>query len=280
MEKQRPSVTDPHRRHPAEDTTASSGSHPLSRSTVPSAQTPRVERTGDHHSRPGALPPAPGRLLHALTSPWFPTVLLAVLAVLTEQVVTNGPLLAVDRWVRTDTLQLVADNPYPSLNTLADRWTDFGSSPVSVTLLTLLTIVAAFRSRSLRPVLASVLAGIALSVTVIPGKILIGRPGPEGQLVGPGDWGWFPSGHTSTASICLGTATWLLALGCTSARVRRALYTCTTVLCTGVGICLIWCDYHWFLDVLAGWCLSGVVLWSLVRWAPRPNPLAAPPASR
>ena len=269
MEKQRPPVTDPHRRHTAEDTTASFGSHPLSRSTVRPAQTPRAQRTGDHQSHPGALPPAPGWLLRVLTSIWLPVSLLIVLGVLTEQVLTDGPLLAVDRWVRHTTLRLVADNPYPWLNNLAEWWTDLGSSGIAVTLLVAATLTATLRARSWQPLLSAALAGAALFATVIPGKILIGRPGPEGQPVGPGDWGWFPSGHTSTAGVCLGTAAWLLALGCASARTRKRLYAGTALLCTGVGLTLIWRDYHWFLDVVAGWCLTGTILWCLVRWAPR-----------
>jgi len=269
MEKQRQPVTDPHRRHPAEDTTASPGSHPLSRSTVRRAHTPRAERTGDHHSHPGALPPAPGWLLRVLSSVWFPVVLLLLLTLITEQVVTHGPLLAVDRWTRRTTLHLVAENPCPWLNHLAEWWTDLGSSPVAIPLLVAATLTAAARTRAWQPVLGAALAGAALFATVIPGKILVGRPGPQGQPVGPGDWGWFPSGHTSTAGVCLGTAAWLLALTCASARLRRLLYAGTAVLCAGVGVCLIWRDYHWLLDVVAGWCLSGVILWALVRWSPR-----------
>ncbi|MEY9969427.1 membrane-associated phospholipid phosphatase [Streptacidiphilus sp. MAP12-16] len=271
MEKQRPPVTDPHRRYTAEDTTASSGSHPLSRSTVRRTQTPRATRTGDHHSRPGALPPASGRLPRALSSFWFPIALLALIVLLTEQVLVDGPILGIDRWARTQVVHAVAANPYRLVDTLANGWTDLGSSAVAIPLLGLAAAAAAVRSRSWKPVLGAVLAGAALFATVIPGKILIGRPGPEGQLVGPGDWGWFPSGHTSTAGVCLGTAAWLLAttwlLG--SRDLRRALYAVTAMACTGVGLCLIWCDYHWLLDVVAGWCLSGLILWSLVRWSPR-----------
>jgi membrane-associated phospholipid phosphatase len=199
-------------------------------------------------------------------------VLLVVLAVITEQVVAAGPLLAVDRWVRSHVLHLVAENPYPLLDTLAKRWTDFGASAISIPLLTLATVIAAIRSRSWKPVLSALLAGLALFATVIPGKILIGRPGPEGQAVPWGAWGWFPSGHTSTASVCLGTAAWLLSLSLASVRLRQSLYAGTAALCTGVGICLIWWDFHWFLDVVAGWCLSGIILWALIRWAPRPDP--------
>lgn len=272
MEKQPSPVTDPHRRNHAEDTTAGSGPQPLSRSTVRHAQTPRATRTGDHHSSPGALPPAPGLLLRALCrSVWFPTVLLLVLAVLTEQVATHGPLLAVDRWVRHTTLHLVAENPCTWLNTLADYWTDFGSSAVAGPSLVLGTLTAAVRARSWKPLPASLLAAAALFATVIPGKILVGRPGPEGAPMSPGEWGWFPSGHTSTSGVCLGTAAWLLGLTLASGRLRRLLHGVTAFVCFGVGITLIWCNYHWFLDVVAGWSLTGVILWCLVRWAPRPG---------
>ena len=203
-------------------------------------------------------------------SKWFPLGLLAVLVAVTEQVIVKGPLLHVDTWVRSHLLSLANSNPYPLLNTYARWWTHFGSTGVAVPLLVVATLAAARRSRSWKPLLQAALAGTALFATVIPGKILIGRPGPEGWVVGPGDLGWYPSGHTSTASVCLGTAAWLLATGfALGNRLRRALYAATAALCASVGFCLMWCDFHWFLDVLAGWCLSGVILWCLIRWTPR-----------
>ena len=35
-----------------------------------------------------------------------------------------------------------------------------------------------------------------------------------------------------------------------------------------VGVALIWCDYHWASDVLAGWALSALIVWLAlrVRW--------------
>jgi membrane-associated phospholipid phosphatase len=195
-----------------------------------------------------------------------------VLVVVTEQVIAKGPLLGIDRWMRGQLLSLVASNPYPSLNTYASWWTHFGSPEIAVTALAAAALASAARTRSWKPVLAAILAGTALFATVIPGKILIGRPGPEGWLVGPGDLGWYPSGHTSTATVCLGAAAWILATGfALPTRLRRALYASTAALCASVGFCLMWCDYHWFLDVLGGLCLSGIILWSLVRWAPRPQ---------
>ncbi|WP_042374741.1 phosphatase PAP2 family protein [Streptacidiphilus neutrinimicus] len=195
---------------------------------------------------------------------WCPVVLLAILTVLTEQVLTHGPLLAVDRWTRDTVQGWVAADPWPWTNTLAERWTDFGVATCSGAVLTAVTLVVTVRLRSWRPLVAAVLAALALFGTVIPGKILIGRPGPEGAPVASGDWGWFPSGHTATASICLGTAA--LVLGTAWPRLRRLVYTGTAFLCTGVGFCLIWRNYHWLWDVVASGCLTGIVLWLLLRW--------------
>jgi undecaprenyl-diphosphatase len=48
------------------------------------------------------------------------------------------------------------------------------------------------------------------------------------------------------------------------------------LLCAGVGLCMLWRDYHWFLDVVAGWALGALTLWSLARWTPRPGTTDAP----
>jgi membrane-associated phospholipid phosphatase len=204
---------------------------------------------------------------------WFPLSLLVVLAVTTEQVVTKGPLLGLDTWIRDHVLTLVAENPYPILDQLAEHWSDMGDTRAAAPALIVATLAGATWTHSWKPVLISVLAGTALFSTVIPGKVIIGRPGPEGAPVLPGQWGWFPSGHTSTAGICYGTTAWLIGICFLSAqpRLRTTLYGATAAFCTGVGACLIWRDYHWFLDVVAGWCLTGLTLWCLARWAPRPG---------
>jgi len=190
--------------------------------------------------------------------------------VVTEQVVVNGPLLGVDRWIREQLLSLIVSNPYPRLNLYSRWWTHFGSPTIAVPALSVATLAAAAYTRSWKPLLTATLAGIALFGAVIPAKILIGRVGPEGWVVGPGDLGWYPSGHTSTASVCLGTAAWLLATAfALRPWLRRLLYAATAALSVSVGFCLMWSDFHWFLDVLAGWCLSGSILWCLIRWTPR-----------
>ena len=41
-----------------------------------------------------------------------------------------------------------------------------------------------------------------------------------------------------------------------------------------VGAALVWCDYHWFTDVVAGWALSGLLI-QLTFWINRPRRLRA-----
>jgi undecaprenyl-diphosphatase len=98
---------------------------------------------------------------------------------------------------------------------------------------------------------------------VVPAKAWFARPGPTGVPLQPGEWGWYPSGHTATSAIAYGTAALLLARTLTR---WRALCLATALLCLGVGLGLVWSDYHWLLDVTASWCLAGTYLWCLERW--------------
>jgi membrane-associated phospholipid phosphatase len=39
----------------------------------------------------------------------------------------------------------------------------------------------------------------------------------------------------------------------------------SAALCFLVGVALIWCDFHWFTDVVAGWALSALVIVAALR---------------
>ncbi|WP_280668643.1 MULTISPECIES: phosphatase PAP2 family protein [unclassified Kitasatospora] len=264
---------------------------PKDRSTDRPAHTPRGARNGDHPSRPGALPPAPGRLTAALTSALasaaMPVVLLVLLVAVSWQVAVDGPLLTLDQHIRSAVTHARQALDSSLVNGLAHLLSDLGDSTVAVPVLLGAGVLTAWRlRRRLRshvhlhqnaadrrwwlPLPTAALAALLIPLLVIPAKAYFARPGPLGQPVIPGQWGWYPSGHTSTACIAYGAGA--LLLGRTlAAAARRALYAATAVLGLGVGLGLIWCDYHWFLDVLAGWCLSGLVLGALARRLPRPR---------
>jgi undecaprenyl-diphosphatase len=194
--------------------------------------------------------------------------------VVSWQVAVNGPLLGLDRAVRHDTARLRASLHSAPLDSLAHLLADLGSTVPAIPVLLGAGALAAWRLwRAGRPrwwVPLPVAAGAALLIPllVVPAKAWFARPGPGEGPLPPGAWGWYPSGHTTTAAISFGVAALLL-----GRTVRRSWpFTAgAALLWGGVGAGLVWCDYHWFLDVVGGWCLSGVVLWCLSRWLPRPR---------
>ncbi|MDH6122418.1 membrane-associated phospholipid phosphatase [Kitasatospora sp. GAS204A] len=264
-----------------EDNQAPPTAPPQDRSTGRPAHTPRGARSGDHPGRPGALPPAPGRLLHVLThplaslrdSPLTPLPLALVLALVSWQVAVGGPLLGLDRWVRHWVGQSHDALHSGLLNWLGQLFSDLGSTVPAIPVLLGAGALAAWRARraGIRrwwlPLLLAPLAALLIPLLVVPAKAYFARGGPLGQPVAPGSWGWYPSGHTTTA--CVGYGVGGLLIGRTLPRAgRRPLYAAMALLGLAVGLGLVWCTYHWFLDVLAGWCLSALVLWALARWLP------------
>ncbi|WP_455355653.1 phosphatase PAP2 family protein [Streptomyces sp. SYSU K217416] len=112
-----------------------------------------------------------------------------------------------------------------------------------------------WRGRQRRPALVGVLALAAVPALVLPLKAWIARPGP---LV-PGT-GWYPSGHTATATVAYGAAALLLAPYVRRSLVRRSLLPAAIVLSTATGLGLVLRGYHWPLDVVGSWCLSVLLL--------------------
>ncbi|WP_368661688.1 phosphatase PAP2 family protein [Streptomyces sp. NA02950] len=112
------------------------------------------------------------------------------------------------------------------------------------------------------PALTAAVAMAAVPALVVPFKALIGRPGPPGP---PADeTGFFPSGHTATAAVAYGAAALLLCPR-PGQRLRRTVLAAVALLNVGVGVGLVRCAYHWPLDVVASWCVTGCLLWAVVR---------------
>jgi membrane-associated phospholipid phosphatase len=241
-------------------------------------------------------PAAPSRA--AWWTSWLvPGGLVLLLAFLTANVLADGPLVGMDRRIR--------DVVHPVATSAGWRWLvygrpapaqllgDLGSAKIAVPVLAVSAVAVAVRFRSLWPLAIAAAGGALLAATVIPGKILIGRPGPGYASLAPGAWGDFPSGHTSTAGVCYGLAVLLLTAGAQATAPRRvpggrppglaprgaaghrgllrAAIAVTAAACFLVGLAMVWCDYHWFTDVVAGWALSALIVWAVwqaqQRWA-------------
>jgi membrane-associated phospholipid phosphatase len=202
-------------------------------------------------------------------APWLvPGGLLLVLALLTLNVLADGPLVGVDQRIR-QAVQAQANSATwhwvgGAAHAPAQLLVHLGNNQVAFPLLLLCALIVAARRRSARPLVAAVIGITLLLATVIPAKILIARAGPGLPAVAPGAMGVFPSGHTTASSVCLGLGVLLLAPGLPS-RARRTAVAVMAALCFLVGAALIWCDYHWFTDVVAGWALAALIVMASLR---------------
>ncbi|MEV8319984.1 phosphatase PAP2 family protein [Streptomyces sp. NPDC059900] len=147
----------------------------------------------------------------------------------------------------------------------AEFLADLGGVAVAVPVLALAAAYAAWRGHQagafrwwLAPVAAAV-AMAAVPALVIPLKELVGRTGPPGM----DGSGYYPSGHTATAVVAYGGAALLLLPHLRGTYARREMVIACALLNFGVGLGLVRRGYHWPLDVVAGWCLFGIVLYGV-----------------
>ncbi|WBB62742.1 phosphatase PAP2 family protein [Streptomyces sp. WMMC500] len=109
------------------------------------------------------------------------------------------------------------------------------------------------------PLVAGAAAFAVLPAVVLPLKSAQARPGPRGPLAD--DYaGFFPSGHATTAAVAYGAVVLLLLPLLRSRAARRLLAAAAGAVVAGAGAGLVWREYHWPLDVLAGWCVAGALL--------------------
>jgi membrane-associated phospholipid phosphatase len=224
-----------------------------------------------------ATGPAQWRLPSRLV--WLvPGGLLLILVLLTVNVLEHGPLIGVDGQIRT---AVQAQATSPAWRWLSDRWyspaqllVDLGNYQVAVPVLAACALFAGARERTLRPLLTAVAGVVLLLATVTAGKKLIDRTGPGLTTLGAGGLGVFPSGHTTTAAVCLGLAVALLLPGLPP-RIGRVAVAVVAAVCLLVGAALVWCDDHWFTDVVAGWALAGLIIQAAVMLSRLPLPRRA-----
>ncbi|MEU9170019.1 phosphatase PAP2 family protein [Streptomyces sp. NPDC048420] len=236
-------------------TTGASGSGSPHRSDSRPPQTPRGGRRSDLIGRLGTTPPVPGRPAFLIFLLGIPALLFALI---TWQVVEDGPLLRVDE--RVSHALIHPDRPSAGLS-------DLGNITVAVPVLLAAILYSAWRARRtgtdrwwLPPTAAAVPMALVPAL-IVPLKELTDRPGTP---VVPPATGYFPSGHTATAAVAYGAATLLVLPWLRSSRTRRTLVIGYGLLVLGVSFGLVRHGWHWPLDVVASWFLSLDLL--LVLW--------------
>ena len=178
--------------------------------------------------------------------------------VVTQQVITNGPLIALDARIanadRTD---------FPSwIDFLLMRIDDLGLRGLTGTALMIAAIYIARRFKTWRPLNLAILSLIALNVTVGLAKLLIGRTKPQlnVDLIYAGGLS-YPSGHASNAILSWGVLAYLIYRYAHVDRYRGRLAS-TGVALISLSVCVVslFRNTHWLSDLVGGLFIGAALL--------------------
>lgn len=187
---------------------------------------------------------------------WVVGVSAVVFAFLAVDVAVGGPVSGLDVWIehrvgahRTGLVEAVGG---------------LGGLGVSAAVLAVSAIMTGHLSWRVWPVLIAVGNAGAMAVIVLGVKAVVGRSGPVYVTWSPDYPGFFPSGHTATAGVCLGTAAYLWAAF--RRRPHRRISPPAVGIALGllvgaaVAVASVAGGYHWFSDVVGGLAVVGFVL--------------------
>ena len=178
--------------------------------------------------------------------------------VVTQQVITNGPLIALDAKIanadRTD---------FPSwIDFILMRIDDLGLRGLTGTALMIAAIYIARRFKSWRPLNLAILSLIALNLTVGLAKLLIGRTKPQlnVDLIYAGGLS-YPSGHASNAILSWGVLAYLIYRYAHVDRYRGRLAS-TGVALVSLSVCVVslFRNTHWLSDLVGGLFIGAALL--------------------
>ncbi|WP_079079416.1 phosphatase PAP2 family protein [Streptomyces sp. DSM 15324] len=216
------------------------------------ATSPHQETEDGSPTAPATAPRRPFGLRGLLLA--LPALLLALI---TWQVIADGPLLALDARL-SDALR------HP--DRFSELLSDLGNVQVAVPVLVLVAVYVALhgqwegRPRWWLPPVAALVVLTLVPLIVVPLKEWTARPGTPAV---PPATGYYPSGHTATAAVAYGSAVMILLPWLLTALARRLAVATAALLVLAVSYGLVRHGYHWPLDVLASWCLCTALLGTL-----------------
>lgn len=218
------------------------------------------ERAGDPDGRRGGAVGAAG--LRALTGPIFSLPALALWLVAVT-VLAAGPLQALDRALSQPWSRFVLPDLRPFFVHVVDSMAD---PIVAMITVSVVSLVVARRTRSLRPLIVTGAAVSSETALVVSLKLLTARPRPMSGEPSFFHFGMenatiYPSGHTANAILIYGIAVYLIATY-TRAEQRTITALCWTVAFVGVVATLtsLYLQWHWATDLIGGFVAGGLVL--------------------
>ena len=188
---------------------------------------------------------------------WSIVLFLGFLAV-TNQVLTNGPLLRIDENIHQQ------ERPHLKgvLGFIVRRLDDLGLRSVTATCLILAAMYIAYKFKTWRPLNLALLSLLSLNVVVGAFKYSLGRTKPRTgiDLLHSGGLS-YPSGHASNALLSWGVLAYLIYRYAHVDRYRGRLASAGVALIslTVFAVSLIR-DTHWFSDLLGGFFIGGALL--------------------
>ena len=136
----------------------------------------------------------------------------------------------------------------------------------SITVLTLITVLAAGYLLAARKPVMAIFTTVAVSSGALLGAALKAtyaraRPDIVEKLVGVHSLS-FPSGHAMNSAVVYLTLAVLIARTTKDRAVRIYLIAIAITLTSVIGFTRVYLGVHWPTDVLAGWCVGGV--WAML----------------
>jgi membrane-associated phospholipid phosphatase len=186
------------------------------------------------------------------------TLLFLGFIVVTQQVITNGPLIALDARIAN-----AGRVDFPSwIDFILMRIDDLGLRGLTATSLMIAAVYISRRFKTWRPLNLAILSIIALNLAVGLAKLLIGRTKPQlnVDLIYAGGLS-YPSGHASNAILSWGVLAYLIYRYAHVDRYRGRLAS-TGVAFISMSVCVVslFRNTHWLSDLVGGLFIGAALL--------------------
>ena len=194
--------------------------------------------------------------------------------VVTQQVLTNGPLVAYDKELNSQ--------PKPQFEGLAGfilrRLDDLGLRSLTATVLLIAASFIAYKFKTWRPLNLAMISLLSLNVVVGSFKIVLGRTKPRDgfDLLHAGGMS-YPSGHASNAVLSWGILAYLIYRYAKVDRYQGRLASAGVALIS-LTVCVVSLirHTHWFSDLLGGLFVGSALLVAVIaidRYVPSKSQL-------
>ena len=194
--------------------------------------------------------------------------------VVTQQVLTNGPLVAYDKEINSQ--------PKPQFEGLAGfilrRLDDLGLRGLTATVLLIVASFIAYQFKTWRPLNLAMISLLSLNLVVGTFKIVLGRTKPRDgfDLLHAGGMS-YPSGHASNAVLSWGILAYLIYRYAKVDRYQGRLASAGVVLIS-LTVCVVSLirHTHWFSDLLGGLFVGSALLVAVIaidRYVPSKSQL-------